>query len=440
MPESIFSTPSHSAEKHERTSQETLNTSINAALILQKILEQLKLLERLQKLLEQDKKAEQGSSIDDNGIEIEVNDKPGPQFHGKDQSPQLKGQDASPTLNGQAQAPQLKGGKPEAEMVSGGAPPPPTNLEASAADSLVGIRVGDYELEAPLSEIEGRMMEMPPEKMESLRLAFGVPEDQSVVREPITLSVDGEVQLHLEPPVAYLDNPSTQLESSNADQLEASAAEPVEIEASSRELEPDQNLPADSGPGKPGDQVIRLDLHQAESLTAQDYEDTAAANPEIFANSPVVITAEVDGETGQIKYDPNLGSRLEANANEVQRAEEFEEIEEAVSSLQEAFDLCFDGPGPHVIEGENYTITSEGGNLTVEAMDGRGTLLNVQDGTIQEANLEQGDLIRFEVGAQMMQRHQPEMQQLSPAGDMELGEEDMLDAIPEVSLGGMELG
>ena len=324
-------------------------------------------------------------------------------------------------------------------MVSGGAPPPPTNLEASAADSLVGIRVGDYELEAPLSEIEGRMMEMPPEKMESLRLAFGVPEDQSVVREPITLSVDGEVKLHLEPPVAYLDNPSAQLEGDTPEQLEPSTAEPFEIEATSRGLEPDQGAPADSGPGKPGDQVIRLDLHQAERLTSQDFEDTSAANPEIFANSPVVITAEVDGESGQIKYDPNLGGRLEANANEVQRAEEFEEIGEAASSLQEAFNLCFDGPGPHVIEGEQYLITSEGGNLTVEAKGGRGTLLDVQDGVIQEVNLDQADLIRFEVGAQMMQRHQSEMQQISPASDLELGEEVMPEAIPKPSLGGMEL-
>ena len=278
MSGSLFATPPGSAEKQEKTSQETLSSSINLLVLMQGILDRLDLPD-----FKFDRDPKEGTLENLGNAELYEDRN---SLSGTDQQ-HLRGRDPD-LLEGQER------------LLLEGREDLPATLEPSdqlPGEPMLGIKVGDYMLEAPLPELERMLVEAPPEKLETLQMAFADPENR-FVREPITLSVDGEVKHHYE------------------------------------------------------------------------------------TSTPL--------------------------------------LEETVATLNKGFEQCFDGPGPHVIEGDNYVITQHGENFSIWARDGRGAILDVQDGLIQKSDLNEGDILRFEVGSNMIDRHVSEVKQIPPDRNIEI--------------------
>jgi hypothetical protein len=154
----------------------------------------------------------------------------------------------------------------------------------------------------------------------------------------------------------------------------------------------------------------RIPYGEAERLMGQEVSESSIANPELLVEPPVLVVEVLPD--GQVEYDPRLGAQLEGLAQAAENREEgAETMDEAVAELSpeeraavETVEQFFALTGLQEFEGQHYRLKMAGNQLSVEAKDGRGEVLAV-DEEKAVSRLEVQDFQQFEVARELLTSH-----------------------------------
>ncbi len=242
-------------------------------------------------------------------------------------------------------------------------PGPPYQLAAA----LVRIQIGEAIVAGALEgDLREQLLQLPPEQIAYLRQVMESPalpgEVEVIDGEIVDVEIDGVPCFHHEP-----------------------------IKQLSPHLE-------------------RIPYGEAERLIGQELGESSIAHPELLVEPPVLVVEVLPD--GQVEYDPRLGAQLEGLAQAAENREERSESADeaaaelspeersAVATVQQFFALT----GLQEFEGHHYRLKMARNQLSVEAKDGRGQVLAV-DEEKAVSRLEVQDFQQFEVARELLGKH-----------------------------------